>query len=123
MPNPVLPPGPRLAPIQSLRYMLDAYGYTERMCRRYGDPFTMPSLNGRLVLTSSSEGARQILGGREEDFVIGFGVDALAPLLGTGSLLLQSGEPHRREPAANSAPGGRERRSPRKSRCSRSGST
>ena len=97
MPNPVLPPGPRLAPIQSLRYMLDAYGYTERMCRRYGDPFTMPSLNGRLVLTSSSEGARQILGGREEDFVTGFGVDALAPLLGTGSLLLQSGEPHRRE--------------------------
>ncbi len=97
MPNPALPPGARWAPIQSLRYMRDAYGYTERMRRRHGDPFTMPSMNGTLVLTTSSEGARQILEGREEDFVVGFGVDALAPLLGAGSLLLQSGEPHRRE--------------------------
>ena len=48
MPNPALPPGARWAPIQSLRYMRDAYGYTERMRRRHGDPFTMPSMNGTL---------------------------------------------------------------------------
>ena len=71
MPNPALPPGARWAPIQSLRYMRDAYGYTERMQRRHGDPFTMPSMNGTLVLTTSREGARQILEGREEDCGVG----------------------------------------------------
>lgn len=95
MPNPALPPGPRSAPLQSLRYMLDAYGYTARMRDRYGDPYTTPTLNGTVVMTTSPEGARQILEGKEEDFVVGFGVDALTPLVGAGSLLLTSGEPHR----------------------------
>ncbi len=92
-----LPPGPRVAALQSLLYMRDPYGYMARMRARYGDPFSMPSLNGFLVLANSAEGAREILAGGEADFGVGFGVDAIAPIIGRGSLLLLEGDAHRRE--------------------------
>ena len=92
-----LPPGPRGAALQSLRYMRDPYGYTERMRARYGDPFSMPSLNGFLVIACSPEGVREILAGSDKDFGTGFAADALVPIVGAGSLLMLSGEAHRRE--------------------------
>ena len=93
----VLPPGPRGAALQSLLYMWDPYGYYDRMRARYGDLFSMPSMNGLLVIAHSPEGARQILAGGEKDFSIGFGADVLEPLIGRGSLLLLSGDRHRSE--------------------------
>ncbi len=92
-----LPPGPRIAALQSARYLSDPCGYTRKLRERYGDLFSMPTLNGMLVMACSPEGARQILAGREEDFVVGFGTDAIAPIVGDASLLLLSGERHKRE--------------------------
>lgn len=92
-----LPPGPRGAALQSLLYMRDPYGYYARMRARYGDLFSMPTMNGMLVVTHTSEGAREILAGGEKDFGEGFGAETLAPLIGPGSLLLLSGDAHRRE--------------------------
>ncbi len=92
-----LPPGPRFGPLQIAAYLRDPWAYTARMRARYGDLFTMPSPNGRLVLCCTPDSARQVLAGRDEDFVVGFGVDAIRPITGEGSLLLLSGERHRRE--------------------------
>lgn len=92
-----LPPGPRGAALQSLHYMVDPYGYYARMRARYGDLFSMPTMNGLLVIAHTSDGAREILAGGEKDFGSGFGVDALAPIVGRGSLLLLEGDAHRRE--------------------------
>ena len=75
------------------------------MAKRYGDPFRMPSMNGTLVITTGPDGARQILAGRaEDDFVVGFGVDAIAPIIGTGSLLLSSGDRHRATASSSPRP-------------------
>ena len=92
-----LPPGPRGAALQSFLYMRDPYGYTERMRARFGDPFSMPSMNGFLVIACSPEGVREILAGSDKDFGTGFAADALVPIIGAGSLLMLSGEAHRRE--------------------------
>lgn len=42
------PPGPRINLIQTARYARDPYGYMIAMQRKYGDPFTVPTLNGVL---------------------------------------------------------------------------
>lgn len=98
MPTPVaLPPGTRLAPLQSLLYMRDPYGYYERNRARFGDLFTIPTLNGTLVVTLRPEGAREILTAPPDTFVTGFGVDALIPFVGRNSLFAISGERHRKE--------------------------
>lgn len=90
-----LPPGPRVAAIQTFRYFRDPFGYYERMKARYGDVFTMPTLNGTLVIVQSADGVRDILSRR--DLGVGFGFGAIEPLIGSGSLLLTSGERHRRD--------------------------
>jgi cytochrome P450 len=95
--TPHLPPGPRFAPLQTFRYMRDPYAYYEWACARWGDLFTFPAMNGTLVVTCTPEGTAEILAGRESDFVVGFGVDAVQPIIGAGSLLLLSGERHQRE--------------------------
>jgi cytochrome P450 len=54
-------------------------------------------MNGMLVVTLTADGARQILAGGEDDFVSEFGFDVIAPLIGKGSLLLTSGDRHRKD--------------------------
>ena len=100
-----LPPGPRgPAWLHSLRYMRSPYDYYARIRARYGNLVTLPTVNGTVVLAFTPELAREILAGREEDFVVGFGVDAVAPLLGKDSLLLLSGDRHRRDRRLMSPP-------------------
>jgi cytochrome P450 len=93
--QPGLPPGPSIAALQSFRYFRDPYRYYDAMKARYGDVFTMPTLNGMLVITLSAEGAREIL--QRRDVSVGFGFEAIEPILGRNSLLLSDGEQHRRD--------------------------
>lgn len=99
-----LPPGPKGRLFQTLRYLRSPLAYTRAMLARYGDPFLMPSVNGRIVLTGDPELAREILAGREEDYVVGFGRRAVEPVAGSNSLLLLSGDRHRRERQVISPP-------------------
>ncbi|MFT5695427.1 MAG: cytochrome P450 [Myxococcota bacterium] len=92
-----LPPGPRGALIQTLRYFRDPYGYYEKMGARYGKLFTMPTMNGTLVVALSADGAKRILEGGEDDFVSEFGFDAIEPMIGGRSLLLSSGDRHKND--------------------------
>ena len=95
--NAPLPPGPRLAPLQTALYVRDPYRYTRRLRQRYGDIVGMPAMNGLIVLAMTSEGARKILSTPMEKFGEAFGADVLTPVLGEGSLLLLAGERHRTE--------------------------
>ena len=92
-----LPPGPWLAPLQTGLYMRDPHGYTRRLRERYGDTVTMPSMNGLVVLSMTSDGAREILRHPTDHFGEFFGSDALRPVLGGESLFLLTGGRHRAE--------------------------
>jgi cytochrome P450 len=91
----MLPNGPKNAIWQTLRYMRDPLGYIAKMVKKYGDPFTIPTVVRPLVLTASTEGVRSIFGADPDTFSP-FAGEAGVALLGRGSMLLQSGQPHRR---------------------------
>jgi cytochrome P450 len=93
---PLLPPGPRVAGVQALRYMNDTYGYLSECARRYGDPFTVPTLGGPLVYTADPEAVRQIFSADPDRFDV-WTPEVLAPVVGDTSLLLVSGARHRRD--------------------------
>lgn len=63
---------------------------------QYGDPFFLHALNGPLVLTGRPELAREVFSMPAETFDP-FAVQTLAPVLGSGSILLLGGERHRKE--------------------------
>lgn len=95
MTRPALPKGPRTALSQLFNFrdpfpMMLAYG------RDYGDPFTCPILGGEpMVLTWDPAGAKAIFSADPDTFVPSPN-EGIALLLGRGSLLLMSGEQHRR---------------------------
>ena len=90
-----LPPGPRGALWQSLRYLRDPMGMIATAAKEYGDPFTVPTLVRPLVLTGSPEGVRAIFGADPDTFSPFAGEMGVA-LVGRGSMLLQHGSRHRR---------------------------
>jgi cytochrome P450 len=90
-----LPPGPSSALFSTLQYLRDPFGASLRAARRYGDPRTLRTAVGPVVVTGDPEAAREILGADPQRFEA-YGVDLLAPVMGERSLLLLSGEAHRR---------------------------
>ena len=82
--------------LQTFRYARDAYGYLAAMQRKYGDPFTIPALNGTLVITGDPRYVQQIFSADPDTFSP-FGAGAIEPVTGSNSLLLLSGIRHRRE--------------------------
>jgi cytochrome P450 len=91
----MLPPGPRGALVSTLAYMRDPTGWIARMAKKYGDPFTVPTLVRPLVLTASPDGVKSIFAADPDTFSPFAGEMGLE-LLGRGSMLLQFGAPHRR---------------------------
>ncbi len=91
-----LPPGPRISFIQTARYAMDPYGYMIALQRKYGDPFTVPTLNGVLVLTGVPATVQQIFSA-EPDTFLPFGAKSIEPALGKNSLLAIHGAQHRRD--------------------------
>jgi cytochrome P450 len=65
------------------------------LAERYGDPFTLPTLVRPLVVTASPESIRSIFSADPDGFSP-FGADGFLPILGAGSILVQSGATHRR---------------------------
>lgn len=91
-----LPPGPRIRIVQTFRYAADPYGYLIAMQRKYGDPFTVPTLNGVLVLTGVPATVQQIFSA-DPDTYLPFGNTAIEPVLGKTSLFGVHGARHRRD--------------------------
>lgn len=91
-----LPPGPRFSLLQTALYARDPYGYMIANRKKYGDPFTVPALNGTLVMTGEPALVQQIFSA-DPDTYLPFGAQSLEPVVGPRSLLLLSGDRHKRE--------------------------
>jgi cytochrome P450 len=91
-----LPPGPKIRIVQTARYAADPYGYMIAMQRKYGDPFTVPTLNGVLVLTGVPATVQQIFSA-DPDTYLPFGSRAIEPVVGKTSLFGAHGARHRRD--------------------------
>lgn len=90
-----LPHGPRSALPQIFRFR-SPFASLEAMATRYGDPFTVPVLGGGpMVVTWDPEGIRAIFSADPDAFAPGAS-EALALILGQGSIFLMSGLRHRR---------------------------
>lgn len=92
----LLPPGPTSPMLETLRYMRDPIAYYAQRRRAYGDPLTLPTLNGPLVVTGHPEGARTIFS-LGEDETEAWLPEILGTLVGERSVIVMSGERHRRE--------------------------
>lgn len=74
--------------------MRDPVGLAMKWRRDYGDPMSVPGIDGRLILwTGKPEGIRAIFSAPPETFS-SFGTDQLASVLGEASLLVLSGPRH-----------------------------
>jgi cytochrome P450 family 110 len=63
-----LPKGPTNNILVNLQGLFDPIGYTLRMRKRYGDPMSLPKMDGKPVLaTGSVEGLRALFAVPPED--------------------------------------------------------
>src|SRR4051812_21861804 len=91
-----LPPGPRFAPLQTIRFVRDIDSTFHDAARRYGDPFTLPLLCGDMVVPGHADGIKEIFTADPDTFEV-FGSGPLEPVVGPNSMLLISGARHKRE--------------------------
>src|SRR5262245_51730239 len=91
-----LPPGPRFAPVQTVRFVLDTDGTFQDAARRHGDPFSLPTMFGDMVVTGHPEGIKDIFTADPDTFEA-FGAAPIEPVIGPNSMLLLSGARHKRE--------------------------
>jgi len=91
-----LPPGPRSAWIATAGLVRDPYGFHARCAARFGDPYTVPSLNGRVVCTGRPENIQAIFAADPQCFAP-WASATMLPLMGPGSIFQLRGEAHRRE--------------------------
>lgn len=87
-----LPPGPGM--LSAFTMLFDLSTTIGDYAKKYGDPFTLPSVMGAMVTTVSPEGNKAILGA-DPDLFVPSGGDAFRFALGN-SVLLQHGAEHRR---------------------------
>ena len=64
----VLPPGPRSKNIAMINVLRDACSYYARCVQRFGDPFTLPTPFGQLVMTGRPQGIRTVYSAEPESF-------------------------------------------------------
>ncbi len=91
-----LPPGPVGRWRPTLRILRDPRCAFVEWSQKYGDPFFVHALNGPVVITGRPDLIRQIFSHDPMDYEV-FAAKTAAPILGEGSMLLISGQPHRRE--------------------------
>jgi cytochrome P450 len=68
----------------------------EKWVAQFGDPFLLNALNGPVVLTGREDLIRTIHA-QDPTIYAPFAMATIVPLLGSGSMLILEGEPHRRE--------------------------
>ncbi len=88
--------GPRSALISTAQLVREPSSSLLKWRAQYGDPFLLPTLNGPVVFTGRPELVRQIFNAPAH-FFAPFEPDAMAPVVGTGSLLSATGTAHRQQ--------------------------
>src|SRR5947208_6695088 len=77
-----------------MRYLRDPFGTLLEGARRFGDPFTLPTFLGPVVVTGDPAGIKQLMTA-DPSVYSALGADLLGPVLGANNLILLSGEAHR----------------------------
>ena len=88
--------GPRSTLLSTYRVLTSPQAWMDRWLERYGDPVTIPTINGTVVMTAEPALAKWIFAHDPNDFAQ-FGTDAIGPLLGERSLLTVDGAAHKRD--------------------------
>jgi len=92
-----LPPGPSgKNPLNLLRMMLDPHATYARLTRAYGDPFTVSTVIGPMVVTSDPEGVRDFFTADPTGFEY-CAPEMEGPLLGESALVFAPGSRHMAE--------------------------
>lgn len=91
-----LPPGPPLKALTSVRLMKDSPTWVPRWRDRYGDPYLLDGLSGRVVVTGRPELIRQVISAPPDVFKP-FAASVLEGVLGETSVLLTHGERHKKD--------------------------
>ena len=89
-------PGPRGRLLTTYRLLAKPFVWMPRWRARYGDPFLLHAINGDVVVTGRPDHIKAIFAAPPASLAP-FGVKAIAPVVGKGSLLVLDGEAHRRE--------------------------
>jgi len=82
----VLPHGPAGKLRSTYRVLRDPFESLPQWQRRFGDPFTIPTMNGTVVMTGDPKLVKEIFAGDPDTFAP-FAAQALGPTLGQASLL------------------------------------
>ncbi|MEZ4448409.1 MAG: cytochrome P450 [Nannocystaceae bacterium] len=90
-----LPPGPRSTLLSTYRALKSPFEHYREWQETYGDPYTVPALNGTVVITGDPALVQQIFTA-DADTYDPFAVEASAPLVGDQSVILVAGDRHRR---------------------------
>ncbi len=89
-----LPSGPRGAIRINLQVIRDPIGSVLRWRQKYGDPMTLPDMNGKpFLITGNPAAIRTLFSAPPENFEP-FGVDMLSLIVGDSSVLVLSGSQH-----------------------------
>jgi cytochrome P450 len=91
-----LPPGPRVPWLPLLQYAISPYRYVQQCAREFGDPFTVKTPYGPLVVTGRPSHVREILR-LSDEHTEGLGSESVRVFLGDGSVMLMGGLRHREE--------------------------
>ncbi|MEO1335639.1 MAG: cytochrome P450, partial [Myxococcota bacterium] len=79
-----------------MRFARDPITTLDRWRAKYGDPFTIPAINGDVVTTGRPELIHAIFAAAPHRYAP-FGVQALEPVVGPHSILIQQGRTHLRQ--------------------------
>lgn len=90
------PPGPSGRWRTTLKLIRDPRKTLQEWADEYGDPFHFHALNGHVVVTGRPDLIQQIFS-HDPMMYEPFAKEALEPILGSGSMLMLSGNQHRRE--------------------------
>ena len=80
------------------RFMKDPFKCYRDWQQKFGDTFMVRALNGDVVATCDRANVRKVFAARSDE-VGQFAVETITPLMGSSSVILIEGEPHRRERA------------------------
>lgn len=91
-----LPRGPRGRLLSTYQLIARTFEFLPRCAAIYGDVFNVPTWNGDVVVAGSPASVQAVMTAPPDTFVP-YSIKAIAPILGPHSLLMLSGEAHRRE--------------------------
>lgn len=91
------PKGAPSAAWSTLQWLRSPYPYLDRLARIHGETFTLPLFGFPLAVFSNPDHVREVFADAGDEMLAGPFNQTLAPLLGSGSVLMADGKPHRRK--------------------------